>query len=437
MPAIQSKIEGRGNGIKTNIPNMVDVAKALARPPTYTTKYMGYELGALTKCDEKSGTYIVNGAHSAQVLAQHLEGFIKRFVQCHSCGNPETVINITKKDTIQLKCKACGFVSDVDMRHKLTTFILKNPPEKDKNASKKDKQLRRAEKEREEEGAELDRQAEEERRRKKAEKKEKKEESPRRRRRRRRRRRARSPRTTTTATRHPAPQARLRLRARAIRRRRRRRNRVGHGHLRRRRARRAKEQLTDASAAMVTVADDLEKKVALEEAAKRAAEESESEDEEDERIAKLRGYVSKHDAAETAAYLVSDKLGVESKELGVHFLVEALLDEDEPLVPQVKAKKAYMIAACGQDAKLQMALACALELFITESAPEQFKKYVEILKVLYDEDVLEEEIILKWGADPKSAARFGVELETSQLVRKQVKPFLEWLATADDDSDSD
>ena len=175
MPAIQSKIEGRGNGIKTNIPNMVDVAKALARPPTYTTKYMGYELGALTKCDEKSGTYIVNGAHSAQVLAQHLEGFIKRFVQCHSCGNPETVINITKKDTIQLKCKACGFVSDVDMRHKLTTFILKNPPEKDKAASKKDKQLRRAEKEREEEGAELDRQAEEERRRKKAEKKEKKE----------------------------------------------------------------------------------------------------------------------------------------------------------------------------------------------------------------------------------------------------------------------
>ena len=146
MPAIQSKIEGRGNGIKTNIPNMVDVAKALARPPTYTTKYLSYELGAVSKCDDKSGTYIVNGAHTAQVLSQHLEGFIKRFVQCHACGNPETVINIPKKDTITLKCKACGFVSDVDMRHKLTTFILKNPPEKDKNASKKDKQLRRAEK---------------------------------------------------------------------------------------------------------------------------------------------------------------------------------------------------------------------------------------------------------------------------------------------------
>ena len=33
MPAVQAKIEGRGNGIKTNVVNMVDVAKALARPP--------------------------------------------------------------------------------------------------------------------------------------------------------------------------------------------------------------------------------------------------------------------------------------------------------------------------------------------------------------------------------------------------------------------
>jgi hypothetical protein len=34
MPVLQTKIEGRGNGIKTVIPNMEDVARALARPPT-------------------------------------------------------------------------------------------------------------------------------------------------------------------------------------------------------------------------------------------------------------------------------------------------------------------------------------------------------------------------------------------------------------------
>ena len=61
MPAIQSKIEGRGNGIKTNVVNLVEVSKALARPPMYTLKFFGNDLGALTKFDEKSGLAIVNG----------------------------------------------------------------------------------------------------------------------------------------------------------------------------------------------------------------------------------------------------------------------------------------------------------------------------------------------------------------------------------------
>ena len=90
-------------------------------------KYFGCELGAQTNFDSKSGTSIVNGAHDTKKLGELLEGFIKRYVCCYSCGNPETQIKI-KKDFIHLKCKACGFVSDVDMRHKLNTFILKNPP---------------------------------------------------------------------------------------------------------------------------------------------------------------------------------------------------------------------------------------------------------------------------------------------------------------------
>jgi hypothetical protein len=34
MPVMTIKIEGRGNGIKTVLPNVEDVARALARPPT-------------------------------------------------------------------------------------------------------------------------------------------------------------------------------------------------------------------------------------------------------------------------------------------------------------------------------------------------------------------------------------------------------------------
>jgi translation initiation factor 5 len=34
MPVMITKIEGRGNGIKTVLPNVEDVSRALARPPT-------------------------------------------------------------------------------------------------------------------------------------------------------------------------------------------------------------------------------------------------------------------------------------------------------------------------------------------------------------------------------------------------------------------
>lgn len=137
--------EGRGNGIKTNIINNVDIAKALERPPEYVLKYFGIELGAQTKFDKKSGTSIVNGAHDAAKLSEILESFIKKYVQCYSCGNPETVIKI-KKDNISLKCKACGHVSEVDPRLRLNTFILKNPPEN--KLSKAEKKVKKAEKER-------------------------------------------------------------------------------------------------------------------------------------------------------------------------------------------------------------------------------------------------------------------------------------------------
>lgn len=166
MPKMVTKTEGKGNGIKTNIINNVEIAKALARPPSYTTKYFGCELGAQSKFDEKTGTSLVNGAHNTSKLAGLLENFIKKFVQCYGCGNPETEIIITKTQMVNLKCAACGFISEVDMRDKLTNFILKNPPEQ-KKVSKDKKAMRKAEKERLKEG-EL---ADEEQRKLKAKKK--------------------------------------------------------------------------------------------------------------------------------------------------------------------------------------------------------------------------------------------------------------------------
>ena len=132
MPVLLTKIEGKGNGIKTVVPNMSDVARALSRPPTYPTKYFGCELGAQTSFDEKGDRYIVNGAHDATRLRELLDGFIDKFVLCGACKNPETDLIITKSEDIVKDCKACGQRTNVDMRHRLTTFILKNPPKREK-----------------------------------------------------------------------------------------------------------------------------------------------------------------------------------------------------------------------------------------------------------------------------------------------------------------
>ena len=102
MPKLLTKIEGRGNGIKTNIVNMVDVAKALGRLPSYTTKFFGCELGAQSKFDEKTGTSTVNGSHDNGKMVALLEVFIKKYVQCYGCGNPEIEILISKTQMISL-----------------------------------------------------------------------------------------------------------------------------------------------------------------------------------------------------------------------------------------------------------------------------------------------------------------------------------------------
>ncbi|XP_065175775.1 eukaryotic translation initiation factor 5-like isoform X1 [Sycon ciliatum] len=128
MPALQAKVEGKGNGMKTVIVNMVAIAKALHRPPSYSTKYFGCELGAQVQMDTKKERYIVNGPHDAGKLQDMLDGFIKRFVLCKECGNPETNLEVSRKQTINQICIACGYRTGVDMRHKLTTFILRNPP---------------------------------------------------------------------------------------------------------------------------------------------------------------------------------------------------------------------------------------------------------------------------------------------------------------------
>ncbi|KAF5394685.1 Eukaryotic translation initiation factor 5 [Paragonimus heterotremus] len=150
MPKLSAKVEGKGNGIKTVIVNVSDIAKALNRKPICRllleciicwfidlTKFFGCELGAQIHVDDKNERYIVNGAHEAAKLQELLDGFIKKFVLCQSCHNPETTMHVSKKTgTVGTICKACGSQGQLDVAHRLTQYIVKNPPEPDSSSTK-------------------------------------------------------------------------------------------------------------------------------------------------------------------------------------------------------------------------------------------------------------------------------------------------------------
>jgi translation initiation factor 5 len=102
-------------------------------------------LGAQTNTNPADDRWIINGAHESNKLQDHLDGFISKFVLCKKCKNPETEVQI-KDERITLDCKACGQRTDVDPRHKLSSFILKNQPKKgkkDKAAKKADRKARK------------------------------------------------------------------------------------------------------------------------------------------------------------------------------------------------------------------------------------------------------------------------------------------------------
>lgn len=81
----------------------------------------------MTTVETANDRYIVNGKHEAEDLARRLDSFISKFVLCGKCRNPETDMHI-KGDNILLKCRACGAITPADVSHKLSTYIIKNPP---------------------------------------------------------------------------------------------------------------------------------------------------------------------------------------------------------------------------------------------------------------------------------------------------------------------
>ncbi|KAJ2716935.1 eukaryotic translation initiation factor 5 [Coemansia spiralis] len=356
MPRLVSKVEGKGNGIKTVLPNIVDVAKALCRPPAYPTKFFGNELGAQTKIEGKDEKFIVNGAHDSEKLQTLLDGFIDRFVLCGNCGNPETDLIITKDQMIIRKCGACGGSSDVDMRHRLATYIIKNPPPKSKKAGK-----------------------------------------------------------------HAA---------------------AGNGD-----ADGDVDALTQGTASLAVSDEDDEDGWDYDEAvlrdaadpgplAQRADGDADADDDEAgeaDPFDLLGDFIGEGSPDDDAIYGKAKELGLHTNHRAVAVVIQCVFEGSTTLVKDI-GKHKKLLMRFGRSEKHQRAVIGGFERLISTSPDSLLSKTPAILKALFDKDIVEEEVLLEWGAKP---SKKYVDKDDAKRIHKAAQPFIEWLETAEEESDSD
>ncbi|KAB8349697.1 hypothetical protein FH972_023712 [Carpinus fangiana] len=405
MEKLQSKIEGKGNGIKTVITNLSSVAHSLARPPSYVIKYFGFELGAQTNIDPSDDRWIVNGAHEASKLQDYLDGFISKFVLCKKCKNPETDVHI-KDGNITLDCKACGQRSDVDLRLKLSGFIIKHAPKK----GKKDKSTKKA-----------DRKAKKEAQAKNGENGENGAGSD-----------DGSPDNGSNNSDNGEENGEVELDA------------GSDDELTRRINAEAKdladneeevkwtidvsEEATKARAKQLP--DDLKKQLALDD----DEEGGEGDDNPYSQLgawvesqAKEKGDIAKLDDVEI--YKKAAELGIEKKHRTLTVLAQTLFDEN--IVKQITPRAAMLKKMITSD-RHEKALLGGTERLIGMTHPDLIPALPKILMQYYENDLASEETLTAWGS---KASKKYVDISISRKVRKAAVPFITWLETAESDDD--
>lgn len=108
MPDIHSQFESSGNGIKTSILNINEIASSLQRDISEISKMFNVLLTTNSKYKEKR--LILNGKFELNILKNVLTNYINIFILCKRCHLPETYYHVKKKhQKIYKLCNACGY----------------------------------------------------------------------------------------------------------------------------------------------------------------------------------------------------------------------------------------------------------------------------------------------------------------------------------------
>jgi len=136
-------------------------------------------------------------------------------------------------------------------------------------------------------------------------------------------------------------------------------------------------------------------------------------------------------ADEKAIVAEAERLEVTNKAPIV--LCEVAFDNAK-ILAQIKSNKRLMLRFCHENTKAQKYLMGGIEKTIETHKDTLLAKTAHIIKAFYDEDILDEEVILEWG---KKVSKKYVSKELSEQIHKKAEPFLTWLKEAEEESEDE
>jgi translation initiation factor 2 beta subunit (eIF-2beta)/eIF-5 len=131
MPALVVKHEGSSKMKKTVLVNLVEVSRHVGRPAEYLLTYLSQNLQAAAKTEKDGGKMYIAGHHDPKAMQELTIVFVKEFVMCKECANPETscVVTGTKKNKeLYLDCGGCGARRHLDS-DRFVKYMVKHLPQ--------------------------------------------------------------------------------------------------------------------------------------------------------------------------------------------------------------------------------------------------------------------------------------------------------------------
>ncbi|ADB04076.1 eukaryotic translation initiation factor 5 [Marseillevirus marseillevirus] len=119
----QLKIIDNGNA-RTFFENIKDVSKDLNILPSFLPKFLAIELGTSSGFEKGRNLWYIAGSHSTNSIHEKLSVFIRGFVLCKTCGQPELSYE-AKRGKVLMSCRGCGETTYQNEHEKFCKFMVK------------------------------------------------------------------------------------------------------------------------------------------------------------------------------------------------------------------------------------------------------------------------------------------------------------------------